>query len=113
MWHFQAVVHAESFLANVEVHTSATGSEGSTQVEGYSYAVKSNSERVADCGATPCSASSLLQLWVIESEVASKFDVLGSRLGVKLSFIGCTDFSQVMVKSAILECESVGSPRIF
>ena len=40
--------------ANVDVHTSATGSEASTQVEGCSYAGKSNSERVADCGVTPC-----------------------------------------------------------
>lgn len=44
------------FLANVKVHTSATGGEPSTQVEGCSYAGKSNSERVADCGVTPCSA---------------------------------------------------------
>ena len=45
-------------LPNVEVHTSATGSEASTQVEGCSHVGKSNSERVADCGATPCSVSS-------------------------------------------------------
>jgi hypothetical protein len=46
---------------NVEVHTSATGSEASTQVEGCSPAGKSNSERVADCGATFCSPSSFLE----------------------------------------------------
>jgi hypothetical protein len=55
------------FLANVEVHTSATGSEASTQVEGCYYAGKSNWERVADCGATSCSASSLRTVYGLDS----------------------------------------------
>jgi len=46
------------FQQNVEVHTSATGGAASTQGEGCSDPEKSDSERVADCGATPCSASS-------------------------------------------------------
>ena len=45
------------FLENVKVHTSATGSEASTQVEDCSDQPKSESKRVADCGATPCCAS--------------------------------------------------------
>jgi hypothetical protein len=43
------------FFANVEVHTSATGGEAPTQGEGGSDPEKSDSERVADCGATTCS----------------------------------------------------------
>lgn len=44
--------------ANDQVHTSATGGADSAQVEGCSDQPKSDSERVADCGATPCSISS-------------------------------------------------------
>ncbi|RYZ71438.1 MAG: hypothetical protein EOP09_04655 [Proteobacteria bacterium] len=66
------------FLKDIEVHTSATGSAASTQVEGCSHPEKSNSERVADCGVTPCSAwssfgcavrfgVSLRNLWIIEA----------------------------------------------
>lgn len=50
----------EILKQNVEVHTSATGGADSTQVEGCSGQPKSDSERVADCGATPCSISSFL-----------------------------------------------------
>lgn len=53
--------HWNAFItANVEVHTSATGGAASTQVEGCSGQPESDSERVADCGATPCSISSFL-----------------------------------------------------
>ena len=43
-------------LDNVEVHTPAAGGVASTQVEGGSDGEKSDSERAAGCGATPCSA---------------------------------------------------------
>jgi len=59
------------YLENVKVHTSATGGEASTQVEGCNDQTKSNSERVADCGATPCSDSSFLDGQLI-SEVPEK-----------------------------------------
>ena len=42
-------------LANVEVHTPAAGGAAPTQVEGGSDPEKSDSERAAGCGATPCS----------------------------------------------------------
>lgn len=55
------IVESEDhFRENAEVHKSATGGAASTQVEGCSGRPKSDSERVADCGATPCSISSFL-----------------------------------------------------
>ena len=45
------------FQPNAEAHTSATGSEDSTQFQGCSYAGNSNSERVADWGMTSCRTS--------------------------------------------------------
>jgi hypothetical protein len=47
-------------LQNVEVHTSATGSELPPQTEEKPQAEKLDSKRVADCGETPCCASSFV-----------------------------------------------------
>jgi hypothetical protein len=64
-------------LQNTKVHTSVTEGEASTQVEGCSDQQKSDSRRVADCGATPCSVSSSLEFeteWEIEARIREEYN---------------------------------------
>jgi hypothetical protein len=95
------------FLPNVKVHTSATGSAASTQVEGCSHPEKTNSERVADCGVTPCSDSSFSfvpgdyrvywpvfyrhggRIWKMQSESTPDLDL-------EVIHLGADDYEELM-----------------